>query len=461
MYKSIPHSDGLLTVHDALTIHSDYNTTEIQIILDLIRLILENNCFSFNSYFFRQIRGTAMGCPFAPAYANIFMAYLWKSSICRSINLQPTWMKRYIDDFIAIFPIDSPSLNTLNSSLNSCHHSVKFTTSPPSASVAFLDTLITLTDSGLTSDLYSKPTDSHHYLSPSSNHPKHIFYSIVYSGALRLRRICSSDELFQTRLKEFLSYLLSSGYSSSFIKPIFQKVASFDRLSLLNPSRHQTQSHRTTFVSTFHPRMPNIQQLHNKHKHILQSSDLMSSVLPSQPLVSHKRTATIGNLCISTKSPSPTVPSTRPFGTHPCNSKRCLLNLHLITSSSITSSSTNSSFPILHHISCNTTNIIYVITCKHCRIQYTGQTCNSLRTRFNNHKSTVRKPDLSSPVGRHFNLPDHNGVSDILIQGVEVVANRNLLNERESCWMWKLKTHHSVGGLNLDEPHLHQLTISN
>ena len=129
-------------------------------------------------------------------------------------------------------PIDSPSFNTLDSSLNSSHHTVKFTTSHPSASVAFLDTLITLTDSGLTSDLYSKSIDSHHYLSPSSNHPKHIFYSIVYSGALRLCRNCSSDELFQTRLKEFLSYLLSSGYSSSFIKPILQKVASFDRLSL-------------------------------------------------------------------------------------------------------------------------------------------------------------------------------------------------------------------------------------
>ena len=40
-------------------------------------------------------------------------------------------------------------------------------------------------------DLYTKPTDTHQYLLPTSCHPKHFCKNVPYSLALRLRRICS------------------------------------------------------------------------------------------------------------------------------------------------------------------------------------------------------------------------------------------------------------------------------
>ena len=81
MYNSIPHIDGLTACRDALRQLTYFSTTQIDIILELIMFVLTNNCFEFKGLFYRQVRGTAMGSPFAPAYANIYMAYLWNNAI--------------------------------------------------------------------------------------------------------------------------------------------------------------------------------------------------------------------------------------------------------------------------------------------------------------------------------------------------------------------------------------------
>jgi hypothetical protein len=52
----------------------------------------------------------------------------------------------------------------------------------------------------LTTDLYSKPTDKHQYISPSSCHPKHCFKSIPFSQAIRIKRVCFSVETIKQRL---------------------------------------------------------------------------------------------------------------------------------------------------------------------------------------------------------------------------------------------------------------------
>lgn len=39
-----------------------------------MKINLRHNDFEFNGQFFLQIKGTAMGKRFAPAYANIFLA---------------------------------------------------------------------------------------------------------------------------------------------------------------------------------------------------------------------------------------------------------------------------------------------------------------------------------------------------------------------------------------------------
>ena len=511
MYNSIPHDEGIDACRDALISLSSLSRSQIKEILTLLKLVLTNNCFSYNGKFYRQIRGTAMGTPCAPAYANIFMAFLWKTRIVPGLPSQPEWLKRFLDDFLALFQAHL-CLKSLLAFLNSVHKTVKFTATMglPSTELdnlnrdsdtAFMDLSVHFSEGKLHTDLFSKPTDSHTYLSPKSCHPKHIFRSIVYSGALRLRRICSKDAYFCERLSQFAKHLMGSGYSEGFIHDIFPKVAAKARVTLLTPNASMSMStpavyppassfnsssasssnsssanssnslsssiqRGVTFVTTFHPRMHNVIQSHNTNFIHLQASAHMRQLFPHKPLIAMRRTANIGNLVIHTKPRDAPMINDSP-GFHACPSSRCQIHSKFaILGPTVKSSRTGMSFPIKEHITCSSSRVIYVLTCRRCGSQYTGKTTNALRIRFNNERTAIRnhhklKPENRRPYGFHFNLPDHDGENDLQIQGVEVVPEDTPILQRESFWLWQLKTHRITGGMNVAEDHFSGLTLSN
>ena len=59
--------------------------------------------FIFNSKFYYQIDGVAMGSPLAPVLANIFMGF-YESKWLNEYNLQKSKLYlRYVDDILAAF----------------------------------------------------------------------------------------------------------------------------------------------------------------------------------------------------------------------------------------------------------------------------------------------------------------------------------------------------------------------
>jgi len=99
--------------------------------------------------------------------------------------------------------------------------------------ISFLDTSSSLSEGVLSTDLYSKPTDTNQYLLPSSCHPPHVTKSIPYSQALRIRRICSTDKSLKIRLGQLKNNLKRRGYKQSIIKKSFNKAQNISRSSLL------------------------------------------------------------------------------------------------------------------------------------------------------------------------------------------------------------------------------------
>ena len=425
---------------------------------------MNNNCFRYGDNYFKQIRGTAMGSPFAPAYANIFMAHFQKTYISSEFDSKIFWLKRYIDDIFMIVPLDFNSEDFLNH-LNSCRPTIKFTMSLPDISVPFLDLLISLTLDGISTDLYSKPTDSHKYLRPSSSHPKHIFRAIVYAGATRLRRICSDESIFSKRLAEFSKHLILSGYKSSFIEPIFQQVTKKDRKDLLILKNKSSSSNRVPFVTTFHPQMPKIKEFHKKHQDIIFKSDRMSNIFPDPPIIALKRPRNLGDILIKTKFHLKLNEKVFYKGFERCGQVRCQMCSSGVKfgtySSTIKSSKTGKVYNINSNLNCNSSNCIYVISCTKCHKQYVGKTVTPLRHRFNNHRKDIRNNDKSIAVAFHFNLPGHCGERDVRIQAIELVPYNINIEKRESSWMWNLSCHNVNGGINLDEPYFEKLCLSN
>jgi hypothetical protein len=72
-------------------------------------------------------------------------------------------------------------------------------------SVSFLDTTTTVKEGNMTTDLYSKPTDKHQYLSPSSCHPA------ILSTVLRVSHSAKPYTPFLLQLEQHLLCLSPHG----------------------------------------------------------------------------------------------------------------------------------------------------------------------------------------------------------------------------------------------------------
>ena len=102
-------------------------------------------------------------------------------------------------------------------------------------------------------------------------------------------------------------------------------------------------------------------------------------------------------------------------------------------------------FGISSKLNCNSSNIIYLISCLKCDKQYVGETTRTLKARFNSYRSDIRLgKDL--PVIQHFKTQGHD-INDLSILAIEQIAdqgdeesNKIKRLERENFWIGKLGT---------------------
>ncbi|CAF3241430.1 unnamed protein product [Rotaria socialis] len=104
LYTMIPQTEGILAIKKML----DYlnlkqiNGLKIETIIRLCRFVVRNNYFSYDSKYYHQIRGGAMGSPLTLTIANAYM-FFFERDIVKQINNSNGLYIRYIDDiFITI-----------------------------------------------------------------------------------------------------------------------------------------------------------------------------------------------------------------------------------------------------------------------------------------------------------------------------------------------------------------------
>ena len=84
-------------------------------------------------------------------------------------------------------------------------------------------------------------------------------------------------------------------------------------------------------------------------------------------------------------------PLERKRGSYKCGNLRCLVCNNIEKTDTFTSTVTGESFKIHHHLCCNGKYLIYLLTCKVCKKQYTGKTPDRFRLRWNNYNESDRK----------------------------------------------------------------------
>ena len=104
----------------------------------------------------------------------------------------------------------------------------------------------------------------------------------------------------------------------------------------------------------------------------------------------------------------------------------------------------------MSNLNCNSENVVYLVQCKTCKIQYVGSASTKFRLRFNNYKSCFRKcsSGQSAPQASfhsHFCQNDHNGMGDWAFTLIDQAQNLKSLRIREIFWQEKLQTFMPLG----------------
>ena len=183
LYTNIPHDLGLEALKYWLGKYPDAIDSRFnqQFIIKAAELILKRNVFYFDNVFYIQKKGTAMGTRFAPTYATLVLGFLEeklyekmtdKYNTNFSEYLRENW-KRFLDDCFIIWRHHT-DLDEFVNDLNALHPAIEFTMNKSQEEIPFLDVLVKLAGTCVSTDLYCKPTDKHMYLNFHSCHPKHI-----------------------------------------------------------------------------------------------------------------------------------------------------------------------------------------------------------------------------------------------------------------------------------------------
>ena len=252
----------------------------------------------------------------------------------------------------------------------------------------------------LSTKLFCKPTDTMELLHKNSHHPKHTFKGIIKSQVLRFHHLCTEKEDFETACKQLFTALKPRGYTFTFLWKIKKETLK----ELTEPTKGKP--------SPFH-------------------------VYTKPPQRNHKVTK--------------------------CGSKGCRTCPHVVESSEFKSTATNKIYLIHHNMDCKTKEIIYLVTCARCGIQYVGETGGCLQQRLWHYHQRIdgtKYPSNPTLIQEHFRPEnDHNGLADFLVKPIAIRTNitraKNfgaaLRQELELFWINELRTK-EPDGLNIKVP---------
>jgi hypothetical protein len=109
----------------------------------MIRLVLENNNFSFNGKHYLQVEGTAIGSRLGMNYASTYLG-VWEQQLLEQSSDKPHTYFRYVDDIWGIWLHGEKKLKKFHDLANSIHPRIKIELKFSKNQIEFLDTIIVL-----------------------------------------------------------------------------------------------------------------------------------------------------------------------------------------------------------------------------------------------------------------------------------------------------------------------------
>ena len=333
------------------------------------------------------------------------------------------------------------NLNNLHLRDNSTHPSIKFITEISPTSLPFLDVLVCVTETGIKTSLYRKPTVRPTYLMYCSFHPQYIKSSIVFSQPLSLKRICSNISDYEHEIKILTQGLLSRGYPYKLISKQINQASHIVRTkSLTRNSKNNTNEKSITFITQLHSSIATFMKNVNKDRLNIRTYNRFNNKLSNAIILANKQPRNLQQLHTRSKN-------TFLQCNQACYKPQCEVCSHIVIRCSIKLH--NDVTLTAAKADCDSQNVVYILIWAKCpNAVYVGETSNRFRFRLNNHKHSIKHNFSGYRVAMHFNDQSHTieDLRSIIIKNnVPNMDNRKLI---EQITIIKLNTH--ITGLNKD-----------
>ena len=416
LYTNIDQNEGAEACFDKLETRQNKQTPS-SLLKKLILIVLKANIFKFNNNFYKQIKGTAMGTPMAPSYANIFMDKIEQgilNDFYKKCGLKPLIWLRYIDDIFFIWTHGPESFQLFiefaqtYSTRKNMNSKLKYEVHHSNDQVNFLDVTVKVDNGFLSTTVYSKPTDSHVYLNVNSCHPEHVIKNIPKGQFTRLRRICSDTVDFMQHSNIYTQYFINQGYNKQHLNQLAKEISKLSRDDLLQNKTKKQKDQTTIFVTTWHPKLKKLSSVLLKHFHLLQNDPKLKSIFPEKPIVAFRRKKNLKNHLARTDITPKQIDKT---ATTPCN--KCKLCNLISTDTVLVNHFNNRKVHLPSGCKCRSKNVIYAAKCKIHGSIYIGHTGEELRSRFSKHRYDANKRPDKNELANHISTYNHNFDTDI------------------------------------------------
>jgi len=199
MYTNIPTAQALNVIGQQLTQYQQLHPGfPIQAICKSLRLVMNNNVFTFGDQTFQQRNGTAMGTPPVPPYATLYYGPFKNAVTTRFANRLPFY-RCFIDNVLGVYlchpnpETDATIWKEIQAAMNAAP-GLTWDFSDLTLQLDFMDLMLCLDNGRITTTLYEKPLNLHLYIPPHSAHLPTVLPGIVFGTLFHIYTLCSDDD---------------------------------------------------------------------------------------------------------------------------------------------------------------------------------------------------------------------------------------------------------------------------
>ena len=489
MFPSIFKDLALPAIKSRL-LQRGHKRAEVNAVLEALEIVRDGTRVQWRNDTIKQIDGCSLGPADSCDYSDIALDSLLQvlvNKIEELLGIDLSFLRFFRDDGFLFFFGDGKIVSDMLEILNSHREELTFTTEYCSCGdvlgccqtcdkvIPFLDCLVSIytieTDDGdiipqLKSTTYSKPTDVHHYIEPTSCTPNlhHKSTGIIKGVAHRLRVTNMLDQDLLLALNNFSGYLVASGYDKATVIKHFTDIMTCSNRSLVFREKAEDTAFKVALVTDMHPALPKVQKVFDRFYPVIQSCPFSSRIFPRESLIATSRKLrNLSSILASDPFRIPQQPS-NPKGFQPvCGCKCKICKEGTFASMVYPQVSKERGFTLPAPINCSAVNVIYLVICS-CGKYYVGRTEHP-RSRWANHKSHVRTAYTSCNLAAHCakNHRELVGVHSLydltevksalrftLLESLGQNADLNELKKKEDMWRTRLESW-APTGLNVKE----------